>query len=77
VQSEEDPQDAKPYNIVCWNKCVDDVCVAWGYENDGTDEPDFPPYDPEWRKKAKLRIEEVEFEDEDHGRRKIPGAFVE
>jgi hypothetical protein len=76
AQSEEDPQDAKPYNIVCWNECFDGVCVAWGYENDGTGEPDFPPYDPEWREKAKSRIEEVEFEDEDHGR-KIPGAFVE
>ena len=67
----------RSYNIVCSDKCDDGVCVALGYENDGTEEPDLPPYDPKWREKAKSRIEEVGIEDEDHGSRKIPGAFVE
>jgi hypothetical protein len=37
-----------PYRIVCSDACKDGICVALLYENDSTDEPDFPLYPNEY-----------------------------
>jgi hypothetical protein len=77
---EGDPGISKPlpYRIVCSRECQDEVCVAWVYENDSTDEPNFPPYplQPEVESgKASLAIQEVG--QEQCPTKKIPGAFID
>jgi hypothetical protein len=74
-----DPGISKPlpYRIVCSRECRDEVCVAWVYENDSTDEPNFPPYplQPEVGSGKALAIQEAG--QEQCPTKKIPGAFID
>jgi hypothetical protein len=77
---EVDPEISKPlpYRIVCSRECRDAVCVAWVYENDSKDEPNFPPYPLQSggeSGKACFTVQGVE--EEQCPASKIPGAFVD
>jgi hypothetical protein len=77
---EVDPEISKPlpYRIVCSRECRDEVCVAWAYENDSKDEPNFPPYPLQPQVEpgnTSLTIQEVE--QEQCPTSKIPGAFID
>jgi hypothetical protein len=54
-----------PYRMVCSDGCSDGICVAWLYENDGTDEPYLPPFQPE----------PEEIDDTEYPSYGMPGAF--
>jgi hypothetical protein len=68
-----------PYRIVCSVACLDDVCVAWVYEDETDIEPDLPPYpykslvaikDTEAEETAVVVVEEESCPTE-----RMPGAF--
>jgi hypothetical protein len=67
-----------PYRIVCSVACLDDVCVAWVYEDETDIEPDLPPFPCE----SLAAIEDTEEEEtpvvvekESYPTERMPGAF--